>query len=224
MQLDDLKTTWAAHDSKLERCLAFNEQLLRERVLSKARLALAPYVAYRALEFALGVAALFAIVPVFAKHAADPRYFVAVGTLTVFSTWLTALCAFLLVKSLGLDFGTPVAVLQRQFESLKRIEYRAFKWALLGGTFLWLPFLLVTFEALTGVDALARVDFTFLVANLVFGGLVLAGGLAWSRRYVERPDSPPWARRVVDALAGRSLRNVSERLAELERFGGEERT
>jgi hypothetical protein len=37
-------------------------------------------------------------------------------------------------------------------------------------------------------------------------------------RPVERPDLGPRARRVVDALSGRSLRAVASHLAEIERF------
>lgn len=233
MQLDDLKEAWAAHGAALERSLAIDERLLREMLLRKVRFRLAPYVLCRALEVALGVALILAVVPVLAAHVAEPRYVVVGGALAVFTVWLTALCAYLLVNSLRLDYGGPVTVLQRDIERIKLVEYRAFKWALLGGVLFWLPFLLVLFEALTralmrhhidqpGIDALARVQLPYLALNLVVGLVVLAAGQVWSKRYVEGSEPAPWARRLVDALSGRSLRSVASHLAELARFERDE--
>lgn len=216
MQLDDLKAGWAAHTALLERSLAIDERLLREVLLRKVRISLAPYVLVRALEVAAGIAALLAIVPVLAAHAGEPRYLVVAGALAVFTVWMTALCAFALVHALRLDHGAPVTTLQRGLEHLALAEYRAFKWALLGGVLLWLPALLVLLEALTGVAALARVELRWLAANLALGIAVLALGLLLSRRYVERPA--PWSRRVMDALSGRPLRAARKHLAELARF------
>jgi len=222
MQLDDLKEAWAAHGKTLERSLAIDERLLREVMLRKVRFALAPYVLWRALEVALGIAAMLAVVPVLVAHVAEPRYVVVAGALALFTAGITALTAYLLVNGLQLDYDGPVTALQREVEHLKLVEYHAFKWALLGGVLLWLPAVLVLFEALTGVDALARVDLPYLAMNLVIGLVVLALGQAWSRKYVERSDLSPWARRLVDSLSGRSLRSATGHLAELSSFEREE--
>ncbi len=224
-ELPDLKrlqAAWAAHGALLERSLAIDERLLREVLLRKVRRVLAPYVLWRVIEVALGVATLYAVLPVLGAHAAEPRYVIVAGALAVFAVAVTALTAYLLVNTLQLDFGGPVAAIQRDVERLKLLEYRAFKWALLGGVLLWLPALLVPFEALTGVDALARVPFPYLVANLFVGLAVLALGQALSNRYVERPDLQPWARRLVDGISGRSLRSAASHLAELSKFEREE--
>lgn len=69
---------------------------------------------------------------------------------------------------------------------------------------------------------LGRVDLAWLVANLGFGLGVLVAGRALSRRYVERPDLAPWARRLVDAGSGRGLRVAARHLAELARFERDE--
>lgn len=218
MQFDDLKEAWAAHGTMLERGLAIDERLLREVVLRKVRFALAPYVLWRALEVALGIAALVVVMPVLAAHVAEPRYAAVAGALAVFTAGITALCAYLLVNSLKLDYGEPVTAIQREVERIRLVEYRALKWAVLGGVVAWLPAALVLFEALTGIDALARIDLAWLIANLGFGLAVLAFGHVLSRRYVERPDLGPRARRLVDTLSGRGLRSAAGHLAELARF------
>jgi hypothetical protein len=174
MQLDDLKEAWAAHGAALEKSLAIDARLLREVLLRRVRVALAPYVLWRGLEVALGVAALLVVVPVLAAHLAAPRYLVAGGALAAYAAGVTALSALLLVNGLRLDYGGPVTAIQRDVERLRLAEYRALKWALLGGVVVWLPAALVGFEALTGVDALARVPLAWLGANLLVGLVVLA--------------------------------------------------
>jgi hypothetical protein len=222
MQLDDLKEAWQAHGRALEKSLAIDERILRELLLRKVRVALAPFVVVRALEVVVGIGALFLVMPVLVAHLGEPRYLVVGGTVAVLALWITGLCAYLLVNSLQLDWGGAVTSIQRDVERIKLAEYRALKWALLGGVVVWLPGLLVLFEALTGVDALARVDLAYLVGNFAIGLAVLALGLALSRRYVERSDLGPRARRVIDALSGRSLRVAQGHLAELAKFQRED--
>jgi hypothetical protein len=218
MELDDLKAAWAAHGAALERSLALGEHLLREAARDKVRSTLAPYVAWRVLELVLGAAALLLAGSVLAAHAAEPRYLVAGGATLAFFAGITALNAYVLVGSVQLDYDGPVTAIQRAVERVRLAEYRATKWAVLGGVVIWLPAALLVFEAVTGVPALGLVDLAWLIANLAFGVAVLAIGLAWSRRYVERPGAGPRARRIIDALSGRSLRAAARRLAELSRF------
>lgn len=218
MELDDLKGAWAAHTATLERSLAIQQRLLHESLRRRPRLALVPWMIWRVLEAALGVAAIGAAVPVLLAHAGEPRYAILVGGLLVFTVILTALSTHLLVRTLALDWGRPVTAIQREVEQIRVTEYRALTWALLGGVVFWLPALLVLVEVLTGVPALARVDLAWLIANVAFGLGLLALGQALSRRFVERPGQGAGAQRVIDALSGRGLRQAAERLAEVGRF------
>lgn len=222
MQLDDLKEAWTTHGEMLERSLTINERLLRETLLRKVRFALGPHILWRAVEVALGVAALVVVVPILVAHLDDPRYAFVAGGLALFLVGMAALSAGLVVKSLNLDYGGPVTTLQGDVERLKLLEYRAFKWALLGGVAIWLPLALVLFEALTGLDALARVHLGWLVGNIVLGLAALGLGHLLSRRYVERADAGPRAHRLVQALSGRSLRVATGHLEELARFERED--
>jgi len=217
-----MKQVWAAHSASLERNLVISERLLRETMLRKARFALAPYLVWRALEVALGVAAMTVVMRVLVAHLDEPRYLVAVGALAIFTAGITALCARLLVGTLTLDHGGAVTAIQRDVERLRRVEYHATKWAVLGGVLVWLPAALVLLEALGGEPLLARVDLAWLIGNLAFGAAVIAVGQLWSRRNVERPGLGPRAQRIVDAVSGRALRSVAAHLAELARFQRDE--
>jgi hypothetical protein len=207
MELDDLKSAWAT----LERSLAINERLLRETMLRKVRFWQVPYVVVRALEVLVFGAMLIAAVAVLARHASEPRYLAIGGGFAIYLAGLTAMCAHQLVAMAQLDYGGPVTALQRAIAHLKRSEVRAFIWALLGGVVFWLPGLLIGVEAVTGIDALARVDLAYLVSNIVVGLVVLAGGFALATKYASHS-------RVVDALSGRGLRRMEGHLAELAKF------
>ncbi len=218
MELDEMKTVWAAHGAAMERSITINDRLLREMLLRKVRVALAPHILWRTLEVLLGIAALAAVVPLLAAHRDEIRYLLVGGGLLVFIAGTTVLCLYLLVKGLTLNYGGEVAEIQRDVEHIKLAEYRAYKWTVLGGVVVWLPAALVLFEVLTGVDALARADGPWLIANLVFGLVTLGFGLALSRKYVERSDLGPRARRLVEALSGRGLRSATKHLEELSSF------
>lgn len=222
MELDELKEAWAAHGKLLERSVAIDERLLREVLLGKVRRAFRPYVLGRALEVALCAVALGVGIRVLAAHTAEPRYLVVGGALAVLALGIAAMSTHLAVNVLRLDYGGPVTAIQRAVERIRLVEYRATKWGLFGGVVLWLPAALVLFEAVTGLAPLAHVDLAFLAGNLVFGLAVLALGQAVSRRYVERPDLGPRARRLVDALSSRSLQSAAGNLEELARFERDE--
>lgn len=219
MDLDDLKGAWADHGTRMERDVTIDEARLTRLGTRRLRLTLAPYVAWLAVELVLGLALLAAVTSVLAEHLDEPRYLVAGGALWIVTFWTTASCAYLVVAGAQLDSAGPVTAIQRDLERMKLVEYRALKWALLGGVLAWLPAVLMLFEAFTGVAALARVDLAYLVGNLVFGLAMLVAAHVLSRRYVERRDAPRWAQALVDAASGRGLRKAADRLEEIARFG-----
>jgi hypothetical protein len=221
MALDDLKDAWAAHGAMLERSLAIDQRLLRALLLRKVRSALTPYVIGRAVEIGIGVGMCALALRVLIAHAGEPLYGTVVGMVAGFAAFMTARSVALLVGTLSIDYGRPVTAIQRDLERLRRAEYRALKWALLGGVVLWLPVALVLAEALTGLPWLTRVEVRWLAANLAIGLVVLEIGHRLSRRHVERADLGPRARRLVDGLSGRGLRTAAAHLAELAEFEGD---
>jgi hypothetical protein len=178
-------------------------------MLGKTRRALAPFVLARALESVLGVIVTALVMRVFIAHVGDLRYALVAGPVAVFAIAMTGACIYLLVRSTGVDYAGPVARLQQDVAHLAITEFHATKWAILGGTLLWLPILLVIFEAATGIDAIARVELPFLLANLAFGAVVLVVGYRLANRFQGR---------IASALAGRSLRRARQYLNDLAEF------
>lgn len=217
-ELDELKAAWAGHSAALQRSLVIDERLLQDLFVRKARAAMLPHIAWRVIELICGVAFVLATAPVVFAHAADLRYLVLGGTTVALAVAMTAWTAMLVVRGARLDADAPVANLQQEILRLQSAEYRVFTWALLGGVAAWLPALLLVLEAATGVEAIARVDGPWLVANWALGLVALGLGRVWSRRYVERADRSPWAGRLIESLSGRGLQRAGARLRELETF------
>lgn len=218
MDLDDLKAEWAEHRALFQRSVALDERIMQEIVLGKVRSSLRPYAIARGFEIVVGAIVFILAAAVTVAHLAEPKYLAVAGTFAVFVACMTARCVQGLVASRELDEAGPVTAIQHHIERMKLAELHTFKWALLGGVVFWLPALLVILEAVTGFDAIARIDLGYLVANMALGAVLLGAAWLWARRYVDRPDIGPRARRIVDAVAGRSLHVASRRLADLARF------
>jgi hypothetical protein len=218
MDLADLETAWAAQGSRLARRVTIDEARLRALLVREAQHALTPFVRRCAVELVLVLAALAATLPVLASHLTELRYLIAGGAVAAVSIGLLAHLALLLRRATRLDPALEVTVLQGALLRVRRLEYRALEWAILGGTLVWLPALLLLFEALSGVAALARVDGPWLLANLLFGIAVLALGKVLCQRRLARGTLGPKAQRFLDAISDRGVREASARLAELEGF------
>ena len=218
MQLDDLQRTWAQHSALLQQSVALDQRILRELLVRKARFALAPYALWRAVEVAVGVCALGLVARVLANGPLELLTLAIAGSVLLYFAGFVAGSGALLVHSLQLDHAAPVTALQRHLGRMQRIEYVVFQWALLGGVVLWLPIPVVLLEAISGEPLLARLDGGWLAANLAFGLVFAVAVRWWARTYVERPDAPPWARRLRAGLSAESLRRATEHLDELARF------
>ncbi len=179
------------------------------------------FLGRRLLEVVLGATLLGVVLSTLPARLAAPRSLLVSVVVAGLVAWITAQCAVLFFRALRLDWSAPVVELQRAVERLRLAEYRAFKWALLGGVVLWLPLPVVLLDAFTGGRLLERLDLGWLAANVAFGAAVLGGLHGWSRRHVERAGRSRCAERLLVALSSRHVRRTADRLAELEQFAAE---
>lgn len=221
MELDELKSSWAALDRKLEHSFALERQRLARDTAEAARRAVLRGWCGRLAEMAVGAGVAAASIQVVADHLDSLRYLLLGGAVAALALFSTIATGVLWIRARALEPAGGVVAIQYALERLRRFEFRTLKWVFALGVLLWLPALLVVFECLTGFDALARVSLRYLAANLAFGvaAVLVVFRLAW--RYVERDFESAAARKVVDALTGSGFRRAEAHIRELDEFQGE---
>jgi hypothetical protein len=216
--LDEMKEVWTAHDEWLS--IRLNRELLKSATLSKA------HSATRRLSWALGLEALLWFVIIvslgsfISRHVAEVRLSLCAAALDVYAIGMLAATIRQIVALRQIDYSRPVTAIQKQLAMLRVLRIRITQRALLGGTIVWAPFLIVAARAFLGLD-LVNGLWLWLWANVAFGLCLIPLALWLSKRFGERMGRFPFVQRVMNDLAGRNLNTASEFLAKLSGFEAE---
>lgn len=109
----------------------------------------------------------------------------------------------------AIDWGGPVADIQRRLAALRVERVRALRFLLLLAPLAFAPLLVVAAKGLLDADLWAASTVrAWLVANLVFGAAFFAVGLLLTRALASRP----WASRLGRMLAGQTLAEAERAL------------
>ena len=165
MELDALKEKWAEHDRKLDVSIRLNRQLLMAANMNRVRSPL------RRLAFFVGLGALIGLIgPVILgqfiyQHWAEPRFVLPAVVLHVWVIASLAASIRQIAMALEIDYAKPIALIQKQLESLRVLRIRITQWALLTGQVVWwIPFLIVALKGFWDVDAYKVFGTAFLLA------------------------------------------------------------
>jgi hypothetical protein len=224
MELDALKEKWAEHDRKLDVSIRLNRQLLMAANMNRVRSPL------RRLAFFMGLGALIGLIgPVILgqfiyQHWAEPRFVLPAVVLHV---WLIASLAASIrqiAMALQIDYDKPIALIQKQLESLRVLRIRITQWALLTGQVVWwIPFLIVALKGFWDVDAYKVLGTRFLLANIAVGLAIIPLAIWVSRKFGARMGRSPVMQRLVRELAGYNLNAATGFLATVSEFENETR-
>ncbi len=222
MELDDLKRRWEEQNGKLDATLRLNTRLLNDSVLAKADTATKGLTRLLWLELAMNLAAVLYTGSFLANHLSEARFVIPAAGLHLGGIALLVASIRQLVAIGMLDYDAPIVAIQRRLESLRVERIRATKWTLLGSPLLWTPLLIVALQGLFGIDAYATLGAAFLIANLLFGVLVILLAVWASRRYADRMGRSPLLQRLMRDLAGHSLNAAAGFLSSISRFEEDE--
>lgn len=224
MELDALKEKWAEHDRKLDVSIRLNRQLLMAANMNRVRSPL------RRLAFFVGLGALIGLIgPVILgqfmyQHWAEPRFVLPAVVLHVWVIANLAASIRQIAMALQIDYDKPIAVIQKQLESLRVLRIRITQWALLTGQVVWwIPFLIVALKGFWDVDAYKVFGTAFLLANLAVGLAIIPLAIWVSRKFGDRMGRSPVMQRLMRELAGYNLNAATGFLATLSEFENETR-
>ena len=209
MDLDEMKARWAQHDRQLAESIRLNRQLLAAIQLEGGRSRVRRAARFTGFHAAAWAACIVALGGFLYAHLATPRFLVAAALLDVYSIgFLIALIRQVAISG-RIDWGRPVAAVQKELGALRRVRVRTTQWAVLVGIVVWPAFAIVAAEALFGIDIYHAFGPWWLAANALFGLVLAAIGLKFGGAW------------LVDDLAGRSLNEAATFLAHLADFEAE---
>jgi serine/threonine-protein kinase len=221
MELDELKGRWQEQEQKLDAVVRLNQHLLREVVLGKAETALQRLVRLLWLELLLNAVATILLGGFLFDHLAEPRFFLPALALQVGFLFLIIAASRQLAALAGINYDAPVVEIQRRLASLQAERIRTMKWTLLLAPLAWVPLFIVGMKGFFDVDVHATFSIPWLVANVLFGLLVIPIGVWASRRYADRLEDWPLARRLLRDIGGQNLAAARSFLDSLSELGEE---
>lgn len=218
MNLDDMQRVWAEQDRRLEQSLRLNRELLRETQLCAARSALGRLSWGLGLEFALDALLVLWLGSRLGEEWGAARFLVP--TALCFLAWTVFLALALRQLALNgrIDYGAPIATVQRQVEELRLARLRSTQLRLLLAPLLWAPVLIVVLHACFGVDAWLEPGPGWLACNAGVGLACVPLLLLLARRLARHPGRHPRLERFLESLSGTCIARAEQRLAALAEF------
>jgi hypothetical protein len=224
MDLDLLKEKWVEHDRKLDVSIRLNRQFLMMLSMNRVRSPSRRFAFFTGLGALLGLIGAVILGPFIYRHWAEPRFAVPAIALDVWVIANMAASIRLMAMALQIDFDKPIAVIQKQIESLRMLRIRVTQWALLTGQLVWwIPFLIVALKGFCDVDAYKVFSGVYLIANLAMGLAIIPLAIWVSRKFADRVGRSPVIQWLMRELAGYNLNAAAGFLATLSEFENETR-
>jgi hypothetical protein len=218
MDLDELKQQWTEVDRKLELNIRLNRQLLSASKLNQTQSFMKRLAASLGLELAMWVVIIGALGNFIYNHISQPQFVVSAIALDVYSIGMVILLGRQIAGALQIDYGKPIATIQRQIEALRVLRIRNTQWAVLVGLVVWVAFMIVVMKAAFGVDIFEP---AWVWSNVAFGLALIPLAIWLSKKFGDRMERSPFFQGIMRSLAGYNLNQATDFLATLQQFEAE---
>ena len=225
MELEDLRRIWQEQDRRLTEILgADSRRRAADSSLGRAE-ASARWVRRGVLlDLVLAAVPVLWLGSFVADHVAEPAFGIPAAALDVLAILLLAGYVRQYASLRTLDWGGPVAAIQRRLADVRVRRARVGRWILFLAPLVWALMLIVGLKGFFGVDVYAAPTHRFILANVFFGFAFLAAALWVSRRFADRFRGQPFLRERLRELAGASLADAERFAADAESFGRSDET
>jgi hypothetical protein len=224
MEFDALKEKWAEHDRKLDVSIRLNPKLLMAMNMGRVRSPLHRLAFFAGLGALIGLIGLVILGQFIYQHWAEPRFVLPAVVLHVWVIASVAGSIRQITMALQIDYDKPVALIQKQLESLRVLRIRITQWALLTGQVVWwIPFLIVVLKGLWDVDTYKVLGTGFLLANIAVGLAIIPLAIWVSRKFGARMGRSPVMQWLMREVAGYNLNAATRFLATVSEFENETR-
>ncbi|WP_199100345.1 hypothetical protein [Dyella sp. ASV21] len=217
MELDDFKTAWQQLDRQLQRQYALEMHRFEASGVERAQRRLRPLRWGQVLQILVGVVLIVLSAGFWSAHRSNLHLLLSGVALHVYGVLIVLASARNLYLIGRVDYGQPVVVIQKRLAQLRawRVGVEAPVFGALG-CFIWIPLVLVLFDAWWNVDLWAHAPGVVwgFVASGVGCLLVLLGIVAWSRR----PGRERFAAALGREAAGGSIARAQAALEDVLAF------
>jgi hypothetical protein len=218
MDLDEFKAKWAEQDRKLETSLRLNRQLLNAMHLNRAQSALQHLAWELAFEAVIELAGVVVLGSFAYEHRMMPQFVFPAVALDLVAIAILHGLIRQIVGALQIDYSSPVTTIQKQIEALRMLRIRCMQWIFLVAPLAWTPLLIVALKGFFGLDAYRIFSVAWLVANLLFGLVVIPLAIWLAKRYGDWLGRFPVMQRLMNDLLGHNLKAAIGFLATLTEF------
>lgn len=221
MDLETLQRRWAALDQTIDDRLQRHAALLRGLYMQTVRAPLRRRSWAIGAEIALSALLLLLLGGFIFAHRDAPPFLIPGLALHLFAIWQLAGGVRQLVALRTLDYSAPPVTIQAQLARLRVQSLTQLLWTVALSPLLWPLLLVVGLKGLLGIDAYAALGLPWLGANLLAGVIAVPLALWLARALRHRFGAAPAFQRLLDDLAGGSLREAREALAAAAAFADE---
>ena len=215
LNLEEMKELWAAHDVNLDESIRLNRELLRSVTLKKAHSAMQRITLTLSMNTVIWFAIVASLGSFISHHIGVLWLSMSAIILDVYAVTMLAATIRQIVDLRRIDYSRPIAEIQKQLESLRVLRIRITQLALLGGTVVWAPFVIVAAHAFLGLNI---GNTPWLWINVAFGLCLILLALWLSKAFGERMGRFPFIQRVMNDFSGRNLNDAADFLSKLSEF------
>jgi len=219
MDLDLLKAEWQARDQRLEQALRLNTQMLRMSLLEQHRREIAKWGWVDKYEIIAGTPVFIYLIWFLGHYIGNWQFALPAFALLAWTIALPILNHRLRHALQDMDFGQPITAVQKQLAVHKARRLNLFKWAFLLGQIVWfIPFLLVFFKGVFGVDLYLKTE-NFIGPSLIGGVIFIPLAIGISKLLSGRLQHSARFQAFTDMLAGKDIiqtRQFLDRIAQFE--------
>lgn len=218
MNLDLLKAEWDARDQRLEQAVRMNTQMLRLSLLEQHRRDIAKWGWTDKYEIITGIPVVVYLIWFLGKHISEWQFALPALALLAWTIPMPILNHRLRHALQDMDFGQPITVVQKRLAEHKARRLNLFKWAFLLGQVVWfIPFIIVLFKGVFGVDLYLKTE-NFILPSLTGGILFIPLAIGVSRLLSGKLTHSARFQAFTDALAGKDIIQSRQFIARIAQF------
>ncbi len=216
MELDEMKQAWQSLASRLDHQETLALREYQARHVDRVRGYLRPLIIGQIFQLLCGLGMSFVFGSFWIDHLGSMTLLVSGVLLHAYGVAYILAAARELYILGSIDYSAPVLAIQKRFAHLRAWRLRSGLYIGLAGCVLWVPFIVVCFQMLFGVDLMevAPLFVWILVASGVASALVLYLFARWLRY----PQRAALATRLYNSALGWTLRRAQQALDEVGRF------